>query len=175
MDCVGDGAQRMLQLSMMPRETIVAVYEQGVDAVVDLLQTLSAQLDEQREMIASLTTRVEELEDQRAKNSRNSSKPPSSDPVKPEPKSLRGRSGKKPGGQKGHPGRTLSLIEKPDHVMVHDPEECEGCGGRLAGDEASGYERRQVVDVPPALALGVTEHRARCKRCSGCGRSTTAV
>jgi transposase len=166
----------MMQLSMMPRETIVAVYEQGVDAVVDLVQTLSAQLDEQREMMASLTTRVEELEDQRAKNSRNSSKPPSSDsPVKPEPKSLRGRSGKKPGGQKGHPGRTLSLIEKPDHVMVHDPEECEGCGGRLAGDEASGYERRQVVDVPPALALEVTEHRARRKRCSGCGQSTTAA
>ena len=79
MDCGGDGARRMMQLSMMPRETIVAVYEQGVDAVVDLVQTLSAQLDEQREMMASLTTRVEELEDQRAKNSRNSSKPPSSD------------------------------------------------------------------------------------------------
>lgn len=59
--------------------------------------------------------------------------------------------------------------------MVHDPEECEGCGGGLAGIEASGYERRQVVDVPPALALEITEHRAQRKRCSGCGRSTTAA
>jgi len=161
---------------MMPRKDIEALYEQGVDATVEFVERLFAQLADQQEMIASLTARVKELEDRMAKNSRNSSKPPSSDsPVEPKPKSLRGRSGKEPGGQKGHPGRTLCLVEKPDHVMVHDPEECEGCGGGLAGDEASGYERRQVVDVPPALALEVTEHRARRKRCSGCGRSTTAV
>src|SRR5215218_10887376 len=86
---------------MMPRGAIVAVYEQGVDAVVDLVEGLFAQLAAQQEqlrvqqqMIASLTARVEELEDQLAKNSRNSSKAPSSDPVKPKPKSLRGRSGK---------------------------------------------------------------------------------
>lgn len=161
---------------MMPRKDIEALYEQGVDATVEFVERLFAQLADQREMIASLTARVKELEDRMAKNSRNSSKPPSSDPLKPNPKSLRrGTSGKKPGGQKGHPGRTLSLVEKPEHVMVHDPQEwCEGCGGGLAGDEASGYERRRVVDVPPALALEVTEHRARRRRCSGCGRSTTA-
>lgn len=159
--------------TMMPREDIAAVYEQGVDAVVKLLERLFAQLADQQEMIASLTVRINELEDQLAKNSRNSSKPPSSDPVKPNPKSLRGRSGKKPGGQKGHPGRTLSLVEKPDHIMVHTPKECEGCARGLAGVEASGYERRQVVEVPP-LALEVTEHRAQRKRCSGCGRVSTA-
>ncbi len=161
---------------MMPREDIVAVYEQGVDAVVDLVQNLSARLDDQHEMIASLTARLNELEDRLAKNSRNSSKPPSSDGsvTKPEPKSLRGRSGKKPGGQKGHPGTTLSLVENPDHVLMHSPEECEGCGRSLAEEAvASDWERRQVVDVPP-LALEVSEHRSRRKRCSGCGRSTTA-
>jgi transposase len=161
---------------MMPREDIVAVYEQGVDAVVDLVQNLSARLDDQHEMIDSLTARLNELEDRLAKNSRNSSKPPSSDGsvTKPEPKSLRGRSGKKPGGQKGHPGTTLSLVENPDHVLMHSPEECEGCGRSLAEEViASDWERRQVVDVPP-LALEVTEHRARRKKCSGCGRSTTA-
>lgn len=56
---------------MMPREDIVAVYEQGVEAVVNLVQNLSAQLDEQREMIASLTRRLNELEDRLANNSRN--------------------------------------------------------------------------------------------------------
>src|SRR5215208_6918107 len=162
---------------MMPREEIVAVYEQGVDAVVDLVQNLSARLDDQHEMIASLTARLNELEDRLAKNSRNSSKPPSSDGsvTKPEPKSLRGRSGKKPGGQKGHAGTTLSLVENPDHVLMHSPEECEGCGRSLAEEAvASDWERRQVVDVPPILALEVTEHRSRRKRCSGCGRITTA-
>ncbi|MCA1837423.1 MAG: IS66 family transposase [Actinobacteria bacterium] len=171
---------------MMPREDIVALYEQGVDAVVDLLENLSAQLVDQQAMIASLTQRLNELEDRLAKNSRNSSKPPSSDSgtTKPKPKTLRGKSGKKPGGQKGHPGTTLSLVENPQHVVLHFPKECEGCGGPLGGplcssreeegsEEASDYERRQVVDVPP-LALEVTEHRARRKRCLGCGWITTA-
>jgi transposase len=167
---------------MMPREAISAVYEQGVDAVAELVERLFAQLAEQQEqlrsqqeMIASLTERVEELEDRLAKNSRNSSKPPSSDPTKPKPKSLRQSSAKKPGGQKGHPGRTLSLVENPDRVVVHDlKEECERCGKSLAEATTSGYERRQVVDVPPLLALEVTEHRAQRKRCPGCGRTTTA-
>ena len=99
---------------MMPPEDILAVHEQGSDAVVELVENLFTQLADQREMIASLTVRVNELEDRLAKNSRNSSKPPSSDdpPTKPKPKSLRTRSGKKPGGQKGHPGRTLAVVSR---------------------------------------------------------------
>jgi transposase len=163
---------------MMPREDIVAVYEQGVDAVVDLVQNLSAQLDDQQQMIASLSQRLDELENRLAKNSRNSSKPPSSDSItKPKPKSLRGKSGKKPGGQEGHPGTTLSLVENPEHVILHRPEVCEGCGGSLSHEgssEVSGYERRQVVDLPALLALEVTEHRAQRDRCFGCGTTTMA-
>jgi transposase len=162
---------------MMPREDIVAVYERGVDAVVDLVEDLSARLDDQQKMISSLTARLNELEDRLAKNSRNSSKPPSSDDIaKPKPKSLRGKSGKKPGGQKGHPGTTLSLAENPEHVVLHRPEMCEGCGGLLSEEtsELSGYERRQVVDLPALLALEVTEHRAQRDRCLGCGTITTA-
>ncbi len=172
---------------MMPREDILAVHEQGPDAVVELVERLFAQLAHQQEQlrsqqqtISSLTARVEELEGRLAKNSRNSSKPPSSDGINkpPKPKSLRGRSAKKPGGQKGHPGTTLSLLENPHHVVVHSPEECEGCGGTLSrrggSGEVRGYERRQVVDVPALLALEVTEHRARRERCLGCGSITTA-
>src|SRR3954464_9338628 len=124
---------------MMPRETILAVYEQGGDAVVELVERLFAQLADQQEQlrsqqetIASLTGRVKELEDRLAKNSRNSSKPPSSDSFsKPKPKSLRQKSAKKPGGQKGHPGRTLSLVEDPDRVAIHalrEEEGSEACG-----------------------------------------------
>jgi transposase len=59
--------------------------------------------------------------------------------------------------------------------VLHGPEECEGCGESLSEAKfASGYERRQVLDIPPLLALEVTEHRAQRKRCSGCGRSTSA-
>jgi transposase len=155
-------------LSTMKREEFRTVYDSGFEATFALVESLSHGID-------ALAARVQQLEDRLAKNSRNSSKPPASDdPPKPKPKSLRRRSGKKPGGQEGHPGRTLSLVEDPHHVVVHAPEECQGCGESLLGVIASDYEPRQVVDVPPLLALEVTEHRARRKGCSGCGRSTTA-
>ncbi len=155
----------------MKREEFRTVYDSGFEATFVLVQSLSRNID-------ALTARVQQLEDRLAKNSRNSSKPPASDdPPKPKPKSSRPRNSgkKKPGGQEGHPGTTLSLVEDPHHVVLHDPEECEGCGESLSEAEfASGHERRQVVDIPPLLALEVTEHRARRKRCSGCGHSTTA-
>jgi transposase len=153
----------------MKREEFRTVYDSGFEATFALVQSLSHNID-------ALTARVQQLEDRLAKNSRNSSKPPSSDdPAKPKPKSLRRSSGKKPGGQKGHPGSTLSLVKDPHHVVVHSPEECEGCGESLSEVVASSYERRQVVDVPPLLALEVTEHRIQRKRCAGCGRSTEAT
>jgi transposase len=72
----------------------------------------------------------------------------------------------------------LSLVENPEHVVLHSLEGCKGCGRSLsheeAGSEPLGYERRQVVDVPPLLALEVTEHRAQRIRCLGCGTTTTA-
>jgi transposase len=159
---------------MMDREDILAVYEQGPEAVIELVERLLTQLDDQQQMIASLTARVEELEGQLAKDSTNSSKPPSIDLPKPKPKSLRTKSPKKPGGQKGHPGTTLRVVEEPEHVVTHDPQECEGCGKGLGSIEVSGHERRQVVDIPPQ-ALEVTEHRAQRKKCGGCGLTTTAA
>jgi transposase len=68
---------------------------------------------------------------------------------KPAPKSLRGRSGRKPGGQPGREGRTLRQVERPDEVVVHEPGACAGCGGRLAGeDPPTRIVRRQVFDIP---------------------------
>ena len=155
-------------MSTMKRQEFRNVYDSGFEATFALVENLSHQID-------ALSARLHQLEDRLAKNSRNSSKPPSSDdPAKPKPKSLRARSGRKPGGQEGHPGRTLSLVEDPQHVVLHDPQECEGCGRSLSEATASGYERRQVVDIPPLLALEVTEHRALQKGCAECGRSTAA-
>ncbi len=121
-----------------------------------------------------LAARVKELEGQLAKNSRNSSKPPSSDTVAPKPKSLRRKSGRKPGGQVGHPGKTLLWVDGPDEVVTHKPEECERCGTSLTGVEASACERRQVTELPQ-MRLEVVEHPAECKECRGCGHSTTAA
>jgi len=83
-------------------------------------------------------------------NSSNSGKPPSSDGLKKPPRvtSLREPSGKKTGGQKGHPGETLRQVEKPDVIVDHYPEGCTNCALKMTPEMGSGYQSRQVFDVP---------------------------
>src|SRR5229473_6882453 len=85
---------------------------------------LEAENAHQREQIAALVARIQELEARLAKDSHNSSKPPSSDGLARKTKSLRRRSGKKPGGQLGHRGETLRLVGVPDAVVEHRPARC---------------------------------------------------
>jgi transposase len=125
-----------------------------------------------REQVAALLARVQELEGQRAKDSHNSSKPPSSDGLARKTRSLRQRSGRRPGGQPGHRGSTLALVEAPDRVVVHRPAACAHCQAPLDG-AAERVERRQVRDLPP-VRLEVTEHRAERVRCARCGRLAAA-
>lgn len=125
--------------------------------------------------VADLTDRVEHLEAQIAKNSGNSSKPPSSDGLKKpqQTKSSRKPSGKKTGGQPGHKGASLSQVEIPDHIVIHPVTSCNGCGTSLASTKVDVFEKRQVFDLPP-LNLIVTEHRAEQKTCL-CGCVTTGT
>ena len=112
--------------------------------------------------------RVCELEGQLAKDSHNSSKPPSSDGLARKPKSLRRKSAKKPGGQLGHRGQTLRLQATPDVVVEHRPTVCAGCQALLdAVAPVMLRERRQVQDLPP-LRLRITEHQALHVRCPAC-------
>ena len=147
---------------MLTHEEIRAVYDQGPEAVIALIEPLCAQS-------AELTVRVKELEDQLATNSRNSSKPPSSDSFTKQTRSLRQPSGRKTGGQPGHPGTTLQQVAVPDQIRIHEPAQCVACGASLA--EVAGQpdpERRQVFDLPP-LQWEVTEHRVMRKECTACG------
>lgn len=121
-----------------------------------------------------LKERVAELERRLGQNPRNSSRPPSSEGVgKPAPKSLRTRSGKRPGKQPGSEGTALVQVANPDAVIEHVPDRCGGCGAGLGGCVAAGRERRQVFDLPP-VGLSVTEHRLASRVCSGCGTRTKA-
>jgi transposase len=126
----------------------------------------------QAERIVQLQVEVAELRRQLGQNSRNSSKPPSSDSplAKPAPKSLRGKSSRKPGGQKGHPGSTLAQVADPEETLRHEPGPCGGCGGDLTGAPEVGMERRQVFDLPP-IRVRVTEHQLITRRCA-CGATT---
>src|SRR5438552_15460561 len=100
---------------MLTREQFQTLYEQGPDAVFELLWNLENTNLALQEQMLSLTARLKLLEDRLAKDSHNSNKPPSNDGLgkKPATKSLRQKSGRKPGAQTGHPGRNLAFAEHP--------------------------------------------------------------
>ena len=143
------------------RDEIRAIYRQGEDAVIALVEGLV-------QRIIKLEARLSALEDQSNKDSHNSSKPPSSDGFKKRPKSLRQKSGRSSGGQKGHPGSTLSWSETVDDIVMHEVSECQCCGACLDEVAVASWDLRQVHDLPP-LRLEVCEHRAEVKCCPHCG------
>src|SRR5437667_6461146 len=155
--------------SVLPTsDEIDVVCEQGNQAV-------KALFEQQAALIRALEARIQALEDQLGKNSRNSGKPPSSDGLKkPKPKSRRERSGKPSGGQKGHVGYRLEPVEKPQRIEVHAVVECQHCHTDLAGVEARKVEKRQVFDLPE-VKLEVTEHQAEVKTCPVCGELNRAA
>jgi transposase len=159
----------------MTPDEIRAVYNQGPDAVIELVTRLFSVIAQLQQQNEQLLARVQALEAKLAKDSHNSSKPPSSDGLsKPAPKSLRTKSGKKPGGQPGHPGKSLCWSQAPDQIIEHRPEHCAACGEPLTPADSTGIERRQVHDIPPLRVL-VTEHRKHTCCCPVCQSATQAA
>ena len=143
-------------------------------AVYALVQDLAQQVATLTAQNVALTTQVQALAAQLGQHSQNSHRPPSSDgPQVVAPRSQRQRSGKRPGGQPGHPGHTLTMSAAPAVVVGHRPVQCGHCGADLQGVAPTAVERRQVVDLPP-LALVVTEHQAATVCCPHCAQATTA-
>jgi transposase len=142
-----------------------------LSALIEMLLRLEAE-------VRALRSQVKELQDRLALTSRNSGKPPSTDGLaKPAPKSLRTKSGRRRGGQPGHPGRTLQPVQEPDQIVMHRLGLCPCglCQGRSLRDQPLvDYAKRQVFELPRKL-VEVTEHQAEIKRCPVSGRLVTAA
>ena len=156
----------------MKREDIEKIYDQGKEAVILYVQDIVREFTAK---IEALTERVSELEKQIAKNSHNSSKPPSSDGLRKRKmtRSQRKRSGKKSGGQDGHKGSTLEMTDKPDHVRKLRVKRCNCCGKSLKGVRPKGYEARQKFEIPAPI-VEVTEYQAEITDCPNCGMENRA-
>ena len=141
------------------------------DELIRMLWPLQQQVAGLMAQVVVMQDRIKQLEGRLALNSKNSSKPPSSDGLnKPAPKSLRVAGQKPTGGQKGHPGSTLCQATQPDNIVVHGvPDQCQACQRSLPFSYVS--ETRQVFDLP-SLRFEVTEHHAMQAICS-CGQVHT--
>lgn len=120
--------------------------------------------------VSALKSEIIELKAKKSKNSRNSSKPPSSDGYdKPQPKSQRQKSQRSSGGQPGHKGSTLERVSDPDEVVTHRLEKCPHCDAELSSSTFIGHESRQTFDLPQ-IKINVTEHRVEIHDCACCQR-----
>jgi transposase len=162
-----------------PPESMLEKTIQGQTELIERLEKqverLQQELRRQRYHNHQLKKRLAELEEGQPlplKDSHNSHLPPSKDlPSRRRIRSLRQPSGLKPGGQPGHPGRTLRLAENPDRVMRHSPQQCLNCQASLETAQIVATQRRQVIELPP-VKLEVIEHRAETRKCHSCGRVT---
>lgn len=152
-------------LSPPTHNEIRHTYQQGLEPTIDLFDKTIQELQEENQ----------NLRDQLSKTSQNSSKPPSSDGLKKPPRttSLREKGSKTNGGQKGHTGHTLKMVEKPDNTVLYEVTKCSCCGISLRDLEANDHKRRQEFDIPP-VTIEVTEHQAEIKTCPHCKTITTA-
>jgi transposase len=158
------------------RDNLRQLLEHDQEAFLDLVEDLYSTIDFLNNQLQQMSRRVQLLEDQSAKNSNNSSKPPSSDGFKRQrkTKSLRKKSGKKPGGQQGHDGSNLKMTSNPDDIIVHNLEHCQYCQESLKDVSVSDYDKRQVFDLP-VMKFFIVEHRAEIKQCPCCHNKSRAA
>jgi transposase len=145
------------------------LWEQTPLAVREYIHTLEAR-------VAELEATVQRFLERLQQDSHNSSRPPSSDPPPALRKRTRqGPSGRKRGGQPGHPGQTRGLVptEEVDTIVPVKPTHCARCQHPLAGEDLQPY-RHQVTEVPPIQPV-VTEYQLHQLLCPACGMPTRAA
>jgi len=163
---------------MSQRQAPAGIPSQDWDSTPDSVQafvyTLLAAVGGMQESISQMQGRINQLEEQVGKNSRNSSKPPSSDPPHVKQAPPKEASGRKQGGQPGHEGRGRSL-KPPEAVkdfIVSKPTSCQQCGSLLLGEDPQ-PQRHQVCELPP-IEPEIIEYQRHTLRCLHCGHQTCA-
>ena len=138
-------------------------------------QEQKEEIEQLRVQLTALATELASLREQIGRSSRNSSKPPSSDGPRFKPSERHKGSGRKRGGQPGHPGSGPELlpIGRVDEVMNHHPDACRRCGTLLDGEDPDPL-RHQVIEIPPITPV-VIEHRLHRLVCPCCSTSTCAT
>lgn len=147
------------------------LWEQTPPEVRAYIVTLEARVTALEAMVQALQEENRALQEQLKQNSRNSSRPPSSDPPQ-SPRAKRPRSRRRRGGQPGHPGQTRSLIpvEDVNEVVSLKPDQCRGCQAPLEGEDPAPF-RHQVIEMPP-IAPVITEYQWHQLTCLECGETT---
>jgi transposase len=151
------------------RDRVVVALREAAAARDELA---AAQLAVAQAQVAALAARVEQLERRLGKDSSTSSKPPSSDSPyqkKSRDRSLRRRSGRKPGKQPGAPSSTLKQSDDPGETVKCVPAACGCCGADLEGAPVTGVRRRQVFEAAPPPPPAVIEYQVQDKTCLRCG------
>jgi transposase len=157
-----------------PQATNLKEAQTLIDQLWDVVRVQSKTIDSLTQQVSSLTAEVNTLKEKLSKNSNNSSKPPSSDGYsKPTPKSLRQKTGKPSGGQRGHKGQTLRMVATPNIIKKHAITSCMHCCADLSHAPIIDVEHRQTFDLPP-IELEVTEHQAQIKHCKICNKNSKA-
>ena len=149
------------------------IWEQTPPEAQAYIRALEARLSALESMMQALQEQNRALQEQLNQTSRNSSRPPSSDPPESQRPS-RPWGKRRRGGQPGHPGHTRTLIpvEEVDEVVVLKPDQCSGCQAPLLGDDAAPF-RHQVIEIPPIQPV-VTEYQWHQLVCPDCGETTRA-
>ena len=165
-----------MNIRLPTREEIHSAFAQGEAAVVELVLGIGQQMEELAGHLEQQAVALKELQARLEKNSRNSSKPPSSEGYnKPKRTESLRKSGQRPtGGQPGHEGHTLKRSEHPEHTEIHPVVACSQCGLSLDNVDVTADEERQVFDIP-SIRIEVTAHRAEIKTCPECGAENRGV
>ena len=160
----------------MPSDKSIASLSKKIDDLIELVNHLYGEIKDLKRELKSSQRENAQMKEKLAKyehpkNSNNSSVPPSKDENRPfKSKSLRKKTGRKPGGQKGREGKTLQMVSDPDKIIDHSPGYCKCCGLELGSTPGKLIGRRQEIDIPPITPV-VTEHRIYEKQCN-CGHVT---